>query len=97
MCILLLICADIKLNPGVYSADGSANTNDIHSTFSLDSLANHLSIFHLNTQSILPKIDLVRGEDASHHILVFSESWLLSTVMLIENGMSLFRMDRNDR
>ena len=97
--ILLLISGDIKLNPGLYSVDdsGSADTSDIHSTLSLDLLTYHLSILHINAQSILPKIDLVRGEDASYDILKYSESWLKSTIMRIENCMSPFITDRNDR
>ena len=69
LCILLLISGDIKLNPGLYSVDGSgsADTSDIHSTLSLDLLTNHLSILHINAQSILPKIDLVR----KMHLMTF--------------------------
>ena len=99
--ILILLSDDIKLNLGPYSVDGSADTSDILSSTSFDSLTNHLSILHLNTQSILPKIDLIRGEATSYDILIFSESWLNPTVnnneIRIENFMPPFKTDRNDR
>lgn len=36
----------------------------------------HLSICHLNIQSILPKIDILLYEMQPFDILVFTESWL---------------------
>ena len=99
--ILILLSGDIELNPDPYSVDGSADTSDILSSTSFDSLNNHLSILHLNIQSILSKIDLIRGEATSYDILIFSESWLKPTVnnheIRIENFMPPFRTDRNDR
>ena len=98
---LILLSGDIELNPGPYSVDGSADTSDILSSTSFYSLTNHLSILHLNIQSILPKIDLIRGEATSYDILIFSESWLKPIVnnheIHIENVMPPFRTDRNDR
>ena len=78
--ILILRSGDIELNQGPYSADGSADTSDILSSTLFGSLTNHLSILHLNIQSILMKIDLIRGEAASYDILIFSESWLKPTL-----------------
>ena len=78
--IFILLSGDIELNLGPYSVDGSADTSDILSSTSFDSLTNHLSILHLNIQSILPEIDLIRGEATSYDILIFSESWLKPTV-----------------
>ena len=99
--ILILLSGDIELNPGPYSVDGSADSSVILSSTSLDFLTNHLSILHLNIQSVLPKIDLIRGEATSYDILIFSESWLKPTVnnqeIHIENFMPLFRTDMNDR
>ena len=99
--ILILLSGNIELNPGPYSVDGSADTSDILSSTSFDSLTNHLSILHLNIQSILPKIDLIRGKTTSYDILIFSESWLKPTVnnheIRIENFMPPYRTDRNDR
>ena len=75
-CGRFILSGDIELNPGLYSVDGSADVSDILSSTSFDSLANHLSILYLNIQSILPTIDLIRGEATSYDILIFSESWL---------------------
>ena len=36
-----------------------------------ESLSNHLSIFHLNVQSMLPKLDLLRCEVDAYDIAVF--------------------------
>ena len=43
--ILILLSGDIELNPGPYSGDGSADTSDILSSTSFDSLNNHLTFF----------------------------------------------------
>ena len=64
-------------------------------------LSNHLSIFHLNIQSLLPKLDLIKAEADAYDVLVFSESWLkpdiqddtISTV----NVLPPFRKDRCER
>ncbi|MCG8044650.1 MAG: hypothetical protein N0E48_03020, partial [Candidatus Thiodiazotropha endolucinida] len=56
---------------------------------------------HLNIQSIIPKIDIIRCEAQSYSILVFSESWLKPEIkddsILIENFQPPFRTDRLDR
>ena len=59
--------------------ESSTDFNDSLSSASFNSLANQSSNLHLNTQSILPKIDLVRGEAAARDILIFTESWLKPT------------------
>ena len=91
----------IELNLGHYSVDGSDDTSDILSSSLFNSQTNHLSILHLNIQSILLKIDLIRGEATSYHIHIFSKSCLKPTVnnreIRIENFMPPFRTDRNDR
>lgn len=72
---LLLACGDVHPNPG----PNSVNSLDERSFSSLNTtelLSNHLSIFHLNVQSILPKLDLLRCEVDAYDIAVFSESWL---------------------
>ena len=70
------ISDEIELNPGPYYVHGSADTSDILSSASFDSLTNHLSLrtLHLNIQSILPKIDLIRGEATSYDILIFQKA-----------------------
>lgn len=56
------------------------------------------SIMHLNIQSLLPKIDLVRSEALAYDIMIFTESWLKpnvsNTSILIENFHEPQRKDR---
>ena len=58
---------DIHPNPGADS------TSTVHEdSLSSDVLTNHLSIFHLNILSLLPKIGVMRAESDSYDILVLS-------------------------
>ena len=56
---------------------------------------------HLNIQSLLSKIDLVRGEAIAHDILIFTEKWLKPTIIddtiHIEIFLPPFRTDRHKR
>lgn len=72
---LLLLCGDIHQNPGPDSVNLSADLS-MSSSDTYSSLSNHLSIMHLNVQSILPKIDILQSEAQAYDVLVFSESWL---------------------
>ena len=55
----------------------------------------------MNIQSIVPKMDLIRGEANACDVLIISESWLKPTVpndtIHIENHLAPFRTDRPDR
>ena len=94
---LILLCGDIESNPGPNSVESLTDTT----LSSLDSLSNHLSIMHLNIQSLVPKLDLVEGGSLAYDILVFSESWLKPEVrddsILIEFFLQPFRTDRCHR
>ena len=72
--IVLLLSGDIEINPGPDSVKGSFSSCDTLSATSIETLSNYLSIFHLNIQSILPKIDIIRSEADAFDVLVFSES-----------------------
>ena len=91
----------MELNPGPDSVDGSTDSSLNSTVSSIDFLSNHLSIFHLNIQSILPKLDLIKCEAEAYDVLVFSESWLKPEVkndsLGIENFLPPFRTDRCDR
>ena len=67
----------------------------------MDMLSNHLGIFHLNIQSIVPKIDMIRSEANANDVLIFTESWLkpdISDITVhIENFSQRFRNDRRSR
>ena len=97
---LLLVCGDVHPNPGPNSVNSLAESSFSSST-TTDLLSNHLSIFHLNVQSILPRIDLVRSEADAYDIAVFSESWLKPSIpneeVLLEKFLPPFRTDRCDR
>ena len=98
--VMILLIGDIESNPGPNSVESLSDTT----LNSLDSLSNHLSIMHLNIQSLVPKLDLVEGESVAYDSLVFSESWLKTEVrdgtevsILIEHFLQPFRTDRCDR
>ena len=97
---VILLNGDIHQTPG--PASGSNQTEGSFS--SLDSrelLSNHLSILHLNIQSLLPKIDPIRAETDSFDIAIFSESWLKPCTtddeISLVNFLPPFRTDRLDR
>ena len=97
LCLLLLVSGDIHPNPGPASSSSTCES----SLSSHDHLSNHLSIFHLNVQSLLPKIDILRAESEQYDIAVFSESWLKPHVsndeIAIRNFLPPFRNDRLGR
>ena len=67
---------DIHPNPGPDS------TSTVHEdSLSSDILTNHLSIFHLNIQSLLPKID------SELNPIVFSETWLKPNISDTDIGL----------
>ena len=74
--MMILLSGDVEVNPGPDSAEDTSFTSDDQSLTSFETLSNHLSVFHLNIQSLVPKIDIVRSEADAYDILVFSESWL---------------------
>lgn len=100
--ILLFRSGNVSPNPGPDSVNSSFNSvlsSDTSTTEEL--LSNHLSVMHLNIQSIVPKIDLIKGESEAYDVLVFTESWLKETSanesILIENFLPPFRRDRAGR
>ena len=97
---LLLLSGDLQPNLGPTSTS-SANDTSFSSSDSQEILANDLSILHLNVQSLLPKIDVIRVESVTYDIAVFTESWLKPNVtddlISLQNFLPPFRTDRNDR
>ena len=73
---LLIQSGDIHPKPGPDSVSSIADFSSSSSEISLHTLINHLSIMHLNVQSIVPKMDLIKCEAQAYDILVCSESWL---------------------
>ena len=68
---LTLLSGDIEVNPGPDSVEGSTDSSLDSSISSMEMLSNHLSIFHLNIQSIVPKLDLIKCEADAYDVLVF--------------------------
>ena len=73
---LLIQSGDIHPNPGPDSVRSIADISCSSSEISLHTLINHLSIMHLNVQSIVQKMDLIKCEAQAYDILVCSENWL---------------------
>ena len=100
LCNLLLLSGDIHPNPGP-SSISIDHDDSLSSSTSHEILSNHLSIFHLNVQSLLPKLDLIRAESELYDIAVFSESWLKPNItddeITLQNFLPPFRTDRCDR
>ena len=66
----------MHLNPGPFSVEGSTDSSINSYDSHLEMLSNHLSILHLNIQSLVPKLDLIKSEADLYDILIFSESWV---------------------
>ena len=97
---LIMLDGDIHPNPGPESVSSDVR-NSVSSVNSEDILNNHLSILHLNVQSLLPKIDIIRAESELYDIAVFSETWLKPNTtdadIALLNFLPPFRTDRRDR
>ena len=73
--IIILLSGDIHENPGPDSVTSLAEEESDLSSCSTESIDHLISMMHLNIQSIVPKMDLVRTESMAYDIMVFSESW----------------------
>ena len=98
----ILCCGDVEINPGP-SIDLSTSSSSLSRATSLSSLPydSHLSICHLNIQSLLPKIDILQYEMQPFDVFVFTESWLNNEIgsdeLSIINFSEPFRCDRETR
>ena len=99
--MIILLSGDIHENPGPDSVTSLVDEESDLSSCSTESIDHLFSMMHLNIQSIVPKLDLVRTESMAYDIMVFSESWLKPTVsndsIAIANFHMPFRHDRQDR
>lgn len=97
---LLVGCGDIHPNPGPSSSSISSSVSSL-SNVSLPPYDSHLSICHLNIQSLLPKIDILQYEMQPFDIFVFTETWLNEEVdsrnLKIINFTEPFRRERCER
>ena len=91
---LILKCGDIHANPGPGSV---STTSESSSVDSFQYLSNNLSIFHLNIQSLLPKVDISRGEAVVYELLVLSESWLKPNISNEAMSQKILPPSRRER
>ena len=68
---LLILSGDIQPNLGPDSVNSITDNSFSTSESLFDDLSIHLSILHVNIQSLYPKMDLVKCEAQSYDILVF--------------------------
>ena len=73
---LILLSGEVHPNPGPDSVSSLPDTSTSSSISTLGALSNHLSIMHMNIQSILPTLDLIKCESLAYDVFVFTESWL---------------------
>ena len=71
------------MNPGPDSVDEMSLSSDL-SIFSSENLQHFFSLPHLNVQSLLPKIDLVRGESIAYDVMVFTNTNISNDSISIE-------------
>ncbi|MEW8546463.1 MAG: reverse transcriptase family protein, partial [Candidatus Thiodiazotropha sp.] len=97
---ILLTCGDIAENPGPSSSSVSSSISNISNVSSLP-YENHLSICHLNIQSIVPKLDILQFEMQQFDVYIFTETWLTNTIdsddVKVINFQKPFRCDRDSR
>ena len=98
---LLLTCGDIHRVPGPDSVESLSDSSTLSSNSSYEYFSNHLSIKHLNIQSLHPKTYMIKAEAHAYDVLVFCKSWLKPEVqnnsISIEKFMPPHRTDRCDR
>ena len=90
----------IEINPGPEPVEGSFSSCDTLSATSFEKLSKCLSIFHLNLQNLVQKLDIIRSKADTLDILDFSESWIKPTIaddtIHIENFKPPFKEARVD-
>ena len=95
---IVILGGDVEINPGPGSVEGDSDSSNDNS---FEILANHLSILHLNVQSLLPILDLIAAKSETYDVLVFSESWLKPDIkndsISLNNFHPPFRTGRPDR
>ena len=97
---LLLLSGDIAENPGPSSASSSSSMSSL-ANVSLPPYDSHLSMCHINIQSIVPKLDILQYEAQPFDVFIFTETWLNDSVNSEEIKLisfkDPFRCDRDTR
>lgn len=96
--MIILLSGDVHPNPGPGSASsfGSSPTASIQTSF-----YEHLSIVHVNIQSLFPKMDILEVELQYYDLVILTETWLSPSIknedLLISNFGPPYRKDRIGR
>ena len=102
--ILLMISGNVHVHPGpssdVTSPNAGLASNDL--CFDYFCARKNLGFLHVNTRSILPKMDQLKVwvESSNPDVLVITETWLRRSIPYPEvnlSGYKLFRQDRSSR
>ena len=95
---LLLTCGDIQQVPAPDSVESLSDSSTLSSNSSFEYFSNHLSIKHLNIQSLLPKMDMIKAEAHAYDVFLRAGYNLVQNNSIsIEKFMPPHRTDRCDR
>lgn len=98
-CLILNQSGDVHPNPGP-SSISSVSDSDI-SSCSFEYLSGMFSVFHVNIQSLKPKLDVLEQEVQPYDVVILTETWLNNTVqnssLVMQNFAEPHRLDRPDR
>ncbi|MES9881747.1 MAG: reverse transcriptase family protein [Sedimenticola sp.] len=96
-CLALNLSGDIHPNPGPSSTFSDSDA----STCSFEYIMGLFSVYHVNIQSLVPKLDIIEQEIQFYDVAVFTETWLNDTVLTdsisISNYSPPYRSDRQGR
>ncbi len=98
-CLVLNLSRDIHPNPGPSSTLSTSDSDT--SACSFEYIMGMFSVYHMNIQSVLPKIDIIEQEIQFYDVAVFTETWLNDTIqsdsIVISNFSAPHRLDRQGR
>ena len=98
LALLLQQSGDVHPNPGPASVSSDTSSASAASILSSIDFAKHLSFVHYNVQSVFPKLDVLFAELCDLDILVFSETWLNSSITNDDLLLQLYHSpERKDR
>ena len=99
--LLLLTSGDVHPNPGPHDSSSASLSFSESELSRAAAMMDHLSIVHLNIQSLYPKLDILETEMQYYDIVVLTETWLTpnrkNDEIMIPNFDIPYRKDRNDR
>lgn len=93
--LLLMLAGNINANPGPSDMKCLPTPNDFLSR-------SGLGFLHINVQSLVPKMDMIRvwAHTTDADFMIFSETWLKKSVpdhIISVSGYNVFRADRQGK